>query len=578
MKINERAPGDRTDIPFVRNTIRPLLVFYDVLIYVVVYTLILGIYQGLMNGSVKITWPQALVQGLLCCGLVFCSRIIFKVYNYVLRFGNPGVYARLLAADSIGGAIYVLINSALPLGFKVTFPTALSIVITNLVACLLARLAYYYLFRAARRESTAGRAVAVFLRRFALVDARNEDGVGVMSFNQWLGRTEKIPDSPINDIQRVARQFQIVGDITDITQMNKGYINRTYRVRTLSKAGHVHTYTLQRINTNVFPDVDALMDNFRLVTEHLHDTFLLPGHAEKGSVQTVRLTRNSENYLRDDSGCWRMLYHFTGVYGMDIPDTPQTFYYAGRSFGKFIKCMSDMPVDSVKTIIPNFHNTYSRYLDLEKAIEQDPVGRLDDVWPEVNFIRERKNRFSIISDALESGRIPTRICHNDCNLNNILFSEKTGLPVAIIDLDTVMPGSPLYDYGDSMRIGTNTACDDEKDLSKVKCDLNLYQSYARGYLEECGDMLTREELELLPFSSLVITSEDGIRFLMDYINGDTYYNIFYPTQNLDRSRTQLKLLEDMENKLPRIRDILAGIYSDLKLDADPYRISFDQQK
>ena len=158
---------------------------------------------------------------------------------------------------------------------------------------------------------------------------------------------------------------------------------------------------------------------------------------------------------------------------------------------------------------------------------------------------------------MESGRIPTRICHNDCNLNNILFDNKTHLPVAIIDLDTVMPSSPLYDYGDSMRIGTNTAKDDEKDLSKVSCDLKLYEQYARGYLEACGDVLTREELELLPYASLIISSEDGIRFLMDHIDGDTYYQIYYPGQNLDRSRTQLKLVEDMKKKLPQIKRILA---------------------
>ena len=171
----------------------------------------------------------------------------------------------------------------------------------------------------------------------------------------------------------------------------------------------------------------------------------------------------------------------------------------------------------------------------------------------------------MITDALESGEIPTRICHNDCNLNNLLFDSETNLPVAVIDLDTVMPSSPLYDFGDSIRIGTNTAKDDEKDLTKVSCDLNLYEQYARGYLEACGDILTEAELELLPYAALIITSEDGIRFLMDHINGDTYYQISYPGQNLDRARTQLKLLEDMERKLPEIRAILQRIYDDLEL-------------
>jgi len=189
------------------------------------------------------------------------------------------------------------------------------------------------------------------------------------------------------------------------------------------------------------------------------------------------------------------------------------------------------------------------------------------ITAKIDFIRERTYLFGMISEALDSGKIPTRICHNDCNLNNILFDDITHLPVAIIDLDTVMPSSPLYDFGDSMRIGTNTAKDDEKDLTKVSCDLHLYEEYARGYLEACGDILTKNELELLPYAALVITAEDGIRFLMDHINGDTYYSINYEGQNLDRSRTQLKLLADMERKLSVIRKILQNIYDDLGLVA-----------
>ena len=370
------------------------------------------------------------------------------------------------------------------------------------------------------------------------------------------------------ELQKIAEQFAIQGDITGIEKINKGYINQTYKVQTLSKRGHVHKYTLQRINTNVFPDVVALMDNFKLTTEHLHENFLLPGHRPRGSVQMVRTTKDGSSYLKDDSGCWRMLTHFDDVYSLDIPDSPETFYQAGHAFGMFLKGMSDVPVSEIKEVIPNFHNTKSRYKDLETAIDADPVHRVKDVSNEIEFVRARSNQFGIISDALESGQIPTRICHNDCNLNNILFDNETHLPVAIIDLDTVMPSSPLYDFGDSMRIGTNTAKDDEKDLSKVSCNLNLYEKYARGYLEACGDILTKEELSLLPYASIIITSEDGIRFLMDHINGDTYYNIEYEGQNLDRARTQLKLVEDMERKLPQIKEILRNIYTDLSLAAE----------
>lgn len=373
-------------------------------------------------------------------------------------------------------------------------------------------------------------------------------------------------DNEYTHLKDIVNEFCVQGEVIKIEKINKGYINCTYRVMTLSAHGNVHQYILQRINTNVFPDADALMSNFEIITRQLELNLRLPGHHSRGWVQTLRPTKNGERYLCNDSGAWRILTYFDNVYSSDIAANPQMFYYAGVSFGRFIKAVSSVDINDIKVVIPNFHNTKSRYLDLEKVIEKDPVQRAGDVAAEIAFVRSRTDLFGKISDALESGKIPTRICHNDCNLNNILFDEQTHLPVAIIDLDTVMPSSPLYDYGDSMRIGTNTAKDDEKDLSKVCCDLGLYEMYARGYIEACGDVLTKEELELLPYASLIITSEDGIRFLMDHIDGDTYYKINYPGQNLDRCRTQLKLLEDMEKKLPEIKRILQKIYDDQGID------------
>lgn len=368
-------------------------------------------------------------------------------------------------------------------------------------------------------------------------------------------------------LKSIVKQFCIHGEITSIEQINKGYINLTYRVETFSEHQHVHQYILQRINTNVFPDVDMLMHNFEITTEHLLKNLKMPGCHKCGSAQLLRHTLDGKLFFEDESGCWRLMTYFDNVYSLDIAESPKVFYYAGVSFGRFIKEMSSVDISRIGEVIPNFHNTKSRYLDLEAAIARDPVGRVCSVLPEIEFVRAHTELYGKIAEALESGKIPTRICHNDCNLNNVLFDNDTHLPVAIIDMDTVMPSSPLYDFGDSMRIGTNTAKDDEKDLSKVSCSLELYEAYARGYLEACGDILTREELELLPYASLIITSEDGIRFLMDHINGDTYYIISYEGQNLDRSRTQLKLLSDMEKKLPEIRKILQKIYNDLGLSA-----------
>lgn len=371
----------------------------------------------------------------------------------------------------------------------------------------------------------------------------------------------------MNNLQIVAEHFAVQGKISSIERINKGYINRTYKVETLSENNHIHQYILQCINTNVFPDIDALMSNYQLTTAHLFNNLDMPGKHKRGVVQMLRTTKHGKLYFEDSSGVWRMMTYFDNVYSLDIPDNPEVFYYAGVSFGRFIKVMSSVDATKIKEVIPNFHNTMSRYQDLENAISSDPQKRVESVSDEIEFIRARTELFGKITDALEKCIIPTRICHNDCNLNNILFDEKTHLPVAIIDLDTVMPSSPLYDFGDSMRIGTNTAKDDEKDLSKVSCNLQLYEAYARGYLEACGDLLVKEELELLPYASLIITAEDGIRFLMDYINGDTYYHTDYPGQNLDRARTQLRLLEDMEKKLPEIRMILQKIYDDQELNA-----------
>ena len=547
-----------------RSHIRVLLLFYDSIVLMMIW---LSTLHALIHGRIRTrAWIINFILAYLC---FLIARLILRVYHQVWRTGTIGVFLREIAADVLGSAAYLLIWRALGTKIAATkqIPpeSAMTFCLYYIAATILMRIVYTLLYRFVKLDNPVSRALKTILTAVTLVDFDSKEEGGLMRLVLEPAVSET---SPINEVQHVIDQFAIRGDVTSITQIKKGYINRTYRIETLSDTGHVHKYILQRINTNVFPDVDALMENFKLTTDHLHGKFLLPGHTKKGSVQMVRSTKDGRSYLRDDSGCWRVLTYFDDVYSLDIPDRPETFYYAGRAFGKFVKEMSDIDIEDIREVIPNFHNTRSRYENLEKSITLDPKGRVKDVRKEIEFVRARKDNFGIITDALESGRIPLRICHNDCNLNNILFDNETHLPVAIIDLDTVMPSSPLYDYGDSMRIGTNTATDDEKDLSKVSCDLALYERYARGYLEECGQMLTRAELELLPYASLVITSEDGIRFLMDHIDGDTYYNIYYPGQNLDRSRTQLALLADMEKKLPKIVRILKGIYSDLGLKAD----------
>lgn len=547
-----------------RTSTRWMMVLYDTIFYLLcwmaVFTLRPSIKEPLSPGVTSLYFFAGYF-------LFFGFRFVTKSYKCILRYGRIHAFFREILSGLLGAACLLFLAVILGKGFhvaQVPFTSLVSFAATYIVVSMLIRFSYCYLYRFAEMGTVLSRTVKKFLEVFTFVDFDSQKPGATLHL---VLEPDKEKGSPINELQNIAEKFAIRGDITSIKQINKGYINRTYKVETLSDTGNVHKYILQRINTNVFPDVCALMDNFKLTTNHLYGRLQLPGWHKRGTVQTLRSTKDGRAFLTDDSGCWRMLTYFDGVYSMDIPDNSDAFYHAGVAFGRFIKEMADVEVDKVKEVIPNFHNTKSRYQDLEKAIAGDPKGRVKSVLPEIEFVRARVDKFGIISDALESGKIPTRICHNDCNLNNILFDSETHLPVAIIDLDTVMPSSPLYDFGDSMRIGTNTAKDDEKDLSKVSCDLQLYEQYARGYLEACGSVLTKEELELLPYASLIITAEDGIRFLMDHINGDTYYHIYYPGQNLDRARTQLKLVEDMEKKLPQIKGILQKIYAEQGLEA-----------
>ena len=301
------------------------------------------------------------------------------------------------------------------------------------------------------------------------------------------------------------------------------------------------------------------MDNFAAVTTHLAKAFRLPAHPDRPANQCLIHSKEGATFVDDASGSWRLLTYFPNVHSYDIPESAEVFRNAGMAFGTFLKAVSSLETSACTEVIPNFHNTAMRFEALEQAVADDPFKRVSSVKREIKFLRNHSKLFSIIANALKKGDIPTRLCHNDCNLNNVLFEDGTNLPIAVIDLDTVMPSTPLYDFGDSIRIGTNTACDDEKDLTKVSCNLDLLEEYARGWLGACGNMLTSRELELLPYAPLIITSEDGIRFLMDYIQGDKYYYTSYKGQNLDRARTQLRLLEDMEAKLPKIKEIISNI-------------------
>lgn len=368
--------------------------------------------------------------------------------------------------------------------------------------------------------------------------------------------------SMLEKVCKLSRDFEIDGEVIGATQNKNGYVNTTYIVEVVNTHGEKNRYVMQHINNKVFADIDALIANYQFVCNYFNDENVC------SSISVPRLInhKSGNSFVKDENGFWRMTECYENIYTLDIPTNTKVFYLAGNYFGRFIKEMSNVDVLDMCETIPDFHNTYKRYKNLEAAITADPYNRVKDVESEIGFIRENIDSVRAIANDLECGAIPTRITHNDTNLNNILFDKNTNKPVAIIDLDTVMPSSALYDYGDSLRIGTNSVKDDETDISRVFCRLDYYEAYTNGWLKACGDILTEREIELLPQASTTITMEDGIRFLEDYINGDTYYKINYPRQNLDRSRTQLALVRDMINNRDKIIKITDRLLNELGLN------------
>ena len=351
------------------------------------------------------------------------------------------------------------------------------------------------------------------------------------------------------DINAIIEEFNIKGNFTGYETINNGHINSTYNIA-FDNNGAIEKYVLQKINTNIFTDPDKLMSNIVGVTNYIAEKYDNMG--EDSSRRTLKFIpcTNGKYYYRDsDNSCWR-LYHFVDdVYTCNKIDSNEVFENAGIAFGDFQNILADYDSASLYETIENFHNTVSRFADFKKAVEEDKVGRLKNVEEEVKFAMDREKDAHVLVDLISEGKLPLRVTHNDTKLNNILFDNQTNKGICIIDLDTVMPGLSLYDFGDSIRFGANTAAEDEKDVSKVSLSLSLYESYVKGYLSSAKDALTDCEKEYLPFSAKLMTYECGIRFLMDYLNGDTYFKTSYDDHNLVRAHTQFALVADMEKKM-----------------------------
>ncbi len=349
------------------------------------------------------------------------------------------------------------------------------------------------------------------------------------------------------DMRAVANLFAFDGEVTDIKSNSNGHINSTYIVSTQDAAGKYH-YILQILNTDIFKHPDEVMENIVAVTEHIRAGLLAAGEdAARGTMHVVKTTDGRNGYMDAEGRYWRAYDFVEGtVCRLMVDNSPETFEHMGEAVGDFQRRLSDFDVSRLYDSIPDFHNTKKRYASFLEVVAADPVGRVASVKEEIDFILARADRVPVVVDALASGELPLRVTHNDTKLSNILLDEVTEEAVCIIDLDTVMPGSSLYDFGDSIRTGAASAAEDERDLDKVHFLPDMFYAYARGFIKGTAGALTERELAMLPDGGYIITFEQAIRFLADYLNGDTYYHTEYPEHNLVRARTQIKLVAEME--------------------------------
>lgn len=358
------------------------------------------------------------------------------------------------------------------------------------------------------------------------------------------------------DALQIAGLFEVEGEIESVAGHGNGHINDTMLV-TCRDGEKYKKYILQRINHEIFKKPREVMENIIGVTEFLRKKIeKAGGDPERETMRVVMAKDGTSCQKLEDGTYWRMYRFIEGATSYDAVKEPKDFYETALSFGHFQKMLEDYPAETLHETIPNFHNTADRLANFKKALEADAADRAAGVQEEIRFILDREEDCRVICDMLASGEIPLRVTHNDTKLNNIMIDNETGKGICIIDLDTVMPGSALYDYGDSIRFGACTGAEDERDLSKITCDLELFEVYTKGYIEGCEGSLTQTEIKMLPMGAKVITLEQGIRFLTDYLEGDHYYKTSRPGQNLDRTRTQLKMVKDMEDKWEKMAEIV----------------------
>lgn len=349
----------------------------------------------------------------------------------------------------------------------------------------------------------------------------------------------------MNVYKQVAEQFELVGDVVEICPYGEGHINLTLLVTTTEKR-----YIMQKMNTRVFTDPDSLMANICGVTEHL----------KARGIETLNVipTRDGKPFLKG-ADCYRVYDFIENTVTYQKVTDKEVFKNSGAAFGEFQNYLAEFDASKLTETIRRFHDTPKRFADFKAALEANVMDRAKDCQEEIQFILSHENTYGKAMEGLQNGSLPLRVTHNDTKLNNILMDAETGAARAVIDLDTIMPGSMLFDFGDSIRFGASTAAEDEQDLTKVHFSIELFQAYAEGYCGAVKSSITPYEAELLPYGAYLMTIECGMRFLTDYLAGDTYFATKYPTHNLVRCRTQIRLASEMEASFDEMKKIIANI-------------------
>ena len=336
-----------------------------------------------------------------------------------------------------------------------------------------------------------------------------------------------------------------------------GHINDTYSLFFSIGERKTKRYILQMMNRSIFSKPAEVMENIMGVTSYLQKIIAQNGGDPERETLNVIPAKDGRAYYVDTKGeYWRAYAYIENATSFEKVESPEDFYESAVAFGNFQRLLADYPAETLHETISGFHDTKARFEVFKKAVAEDICGRAASVKREIDFVLERENIAGVFGELLDKKEIPLRVTHNDTKLNNIMMDNETRKGICIIDLDTVMPGLAMNDFGDSIRFGASTALEDETDLDKVWCDMNLFEAYTRGFIEGCGGKLTKREIELLPMGAKVMTFECGMRFLTDYLQGDTYFKTHRPKQNLDRCRTQFKLVADMEAKWQTMQEIV----------------------